>query len=152
MATENELLKATAGMHSNNSNGNQRRSSSSASPPRRQRRSDDDDGILHTGPMTYKPRDYTPQEFSASALADHPVKTFSHRVITSPEGHPLLAVGAAWDYIVDHELSRQGLVDLAFVGEYLRTRARCDGQGPVFSEKDVLDAIRLSTEEADGLL
>ncbi|KAF4124630.1 hypothetical protein GMORB2_5296 [Geosmithia morbida] len=143
MATENELLKATAGMYSNTSS-----SSHPSSPPSTARsrgpRDDAAAAIVETGPMRYDP-----DEFSTRALQNHDIKTFSHRVIESRDGHRLLAVGASWDLIASTDPFSQGLVDLVAVGDYLRTRAQCDGQGPVFSEKDVLDAVRICTISAD---
>lgn len=64
--------------------------------------------------------------------------------MTSPKGERLLAAGAAWDLIVGHELSQRGLVDVGVVSEKLKKFARCDGQGPVFEEGLVIQAIESS--------
>lgn len=119
MMTENEILKAT-------SNGSGGPPSHSPEP-------------VTTGPMRYSPTD-----FASDVLQGHNNKTFSHRIVESSDGQKLLAAGASWDYIIGHELFKQGLVDIGSVSEYLKTRAVCDGQGPVFSEKDVVEAIELS--------
>lgn len=120
MATENEILKAT-------STGNGTHAASHSPEP------------ITTGPMHYSPTD-----FASSVLQGHQNKAFSHRIVESADGQRLLAAGASWDFIISHELFKRGLVDIGSVSEHLKTRAVCDGQGPVFSEKDVLEAIELS--------
>lgn len=121
MATENEILKATGGPSSGPN------AASHLPEP------------LTTGPMRYSPTD-----FASNVLSGHNNKTFSHRIVESADGQRLLAAGASWDFIISHDLFKQGLVDIGAVSEHLKTRATCDGQGPVFSEKDVLEAIELS--------
>lgn len=56
----------------------------------------------------------------------------------------LLPAAATWDVIQNHPLVRQGHVDIADVCERLRGAARCDGSGPVFSERDVRKAVEES--------
>lgn len=129
MATENEILKATG------ASANAHNTTHSPEP-------------LTTGPMRYSPTD-----FASKLLASHDNKTFSHRIAFSNDGQRLLAAGASWDLIIGHELYKQGLVDIASVSDHLKTRAVCDGQGPVFSEKDVLEAIQASVANgSDDLL
>ncbi len=53
----------------------------------------------------------------------------------------MLGSGATWDYIQAHELFRKGLVDVGDVCERLKKQARCDGQGPIFLESEVRQAI-----------
>ena len=120
MVTENEILKATS------ISGNGHASSNSPEP-------------LTTGPMHY-----SPTEFASDLLKGHNNQTFSHRIVQSADGQRLLAVGASWDLIMSHELFQKGLVDIGTISEYLKPKTRCDGQGPVFSENDVLDAIQMS--------
>ena len=117
--TENEILKATslAGSGSPGSNGTP----------------------TMTGPMTYNP-----SEFYSSVLQLHANKTPSHRIITSDSGERLLAAGATWDLIIGHRLFKDGLVDICTVSDLLKTQAKCDGQGPVFEERAILDAIEQS--------
>jgi hypothetical protein len=122
VSTENEILKATT----TTGGRNHLQSSSSPEP-------------LVTGPMRYNPT-----EFASSVLQGHQNKQFSHRIVQSSDGQSLYAAGAAWDFIISHELFKRGLVDIINVSEHLRTRAVCDGQGPVFSEKDIVEAIQLS--------
>jgi AP-1-like transcription factor len=117
VAIENEILRATSLAQTN-------RSSPSQSLP-------------DTGPMRYNPTD-----FYNEVLDGHPNKAASHRITTDPDtGGRLLAVGATWDFIIQHPLFKKGLVDVAGVSEKLKTQAKCDGQGPVFEERAILDAI-----------
>lgn len=64
--------------------------------------------------------------------------------MTNHTGERLLAAGAAWDRIIKHPLFTQGLVDVGDVSERLKGFARCDGQGPVFEEREIIDAIERS--------
>jgi AP-1-like factor len=126
MATENEILKATG------------------SQPR---------GSLSPEPMTTGPMRYNPTDFASDVLQGHNNKSLSHRIIEGPDGQRLLAAGASWDFIISHELFKRGLVDIGIVSEHLKNRAVCDGQGPVFSEKDLLSAIQQSVASGtDDLL
>lgn len=88
---------------------------------------------------------YNPMDFMHEVLEGHPNKGASHRITIDPDtGEKLLAVAATWDFIINHPLFKKGLVDVASVSERLRTKTKCDGQGPVFEERDVLDAIEKS--------
>ncbi|GAP86581.2 putative bzip transcription factor [Rosellinia necatrix] len=117
MSTENEILRATSTVHAQH-NG-------SISPVT----------DITTGPMQYNPT-----EFYSDLLQNHTNKTPSHRIVESG-GERLLAAGATWDYIINHDLFKKGLVDVADVSERLKCQAKCDGQGPVFEERAVLKAI-----------
>ncbi|KGQ07276.1 hypothetical protein BBAD15_g7416 [Beauveria bassiana D1-5] len=69
------------------------------------------------------------------------------------DGERLLAPGATWDLIVSHELYKRGLVNISMVSERLRDKARCDGQGPVFPESAIMEAIMQSVASgSDDLL
>jgi AP-1-like factor len=71
----------------------------------------------------------------------------------SENGERLLAAGATWDYIIKHPLFIKGYVDVGHVSERLKGRAKCDGQGPVFEESAILDAIEKSVASgSDELL
>ena len=118
MSTENEILRATS---SSNGHG-----SHSPEP-------------TMTGPQKYKPTD-----FYSNVLQGHPNKFPSHRIATSETGERLLGAGAAWDYIINHDLYKRGLVDVEDVSERLKNCARCDGQGPVFSESVLTQAMEMS--------
>ena len=62
----------------------------------------------------------------------------THRIIFNQEtGERLLDAAATWDYIQNHRLFKQGLVDIAAVADRLKPHAQCDGQGPVFEEKQI---------------
>ena len=126
-ATENEILKAT-----------------SSHPIR-----NGPDPLPNAGPMRYSPTD-----FYTDVLEPHHNKTPSHRITTSPEtGERLLAVGAAWDYIIKHPLFEMGMVDVGDVSEKLKSRVKCDGQGPVFEERAIIEAIENSVASgSDELL
>ncbi|KAN0110714.1 hypothetical protein V8E51_007101 [Hyaloscypha variabilis] len=125
-ATENEILKATA-----------------AHPHRG-----------HSEPLpTAGPMRYSPTDFYTEVLHAHENKTPSHRIVTSDTGERLLAAGATWDYIIKHPLYIKGLVDVGDVSDRLKKVAKCDGQGPVFEEREIIDAIEKSVASgSDELL
>ncbi|KAI1658722.1 hypothetical protein F4813DRAFT_388488 [Daldinia decipiens] len=116
MSTENEILRATSNVHAQNG---------SLSPP---------------APTTTGPMQYNPTDFYSDLLQNHTNKTPSHRIVESG-GERLLAAGATWDYIINHELFKQGRVDVGDVSLRLKSQAKCDGQGPVFEERVILQAI-----------
>lgn len=119
------------------------------------------------GPMGYKPLDpnkfaavhhptvsasaqqtlhQPPSSFTSPIFGEHPNNGPIHRISTSPKtGERLLGAGAAWDLIVSHTLYEQGLVDIGDISDRLKGLARCDGQGPVFEESVVLEAILASS-------
>ena len=121
--TENEILKAT---------------SSTRSPA----------PIESAGPLGYTPRDQT--KFYDNILYAHPNKTPSHRITHDAQGERLLASATAWDFIMEHELVKAGRVDVEMVSERLKTQAKCDGMGPVFAERAILEAIELSVGGGSG--
>jgi len=128
MSTENEILRAKSSMHANH-------------------------GSLSPEPTTTGPLQYNPTDFYTNVLQNHQNKTPSHRIVTSDDGERLLAAGATWDFIISHEAFRKGMVDVGDVSERLKHQARCDGQGPVFSERTILDAIDQSVASgSDELL
>ncbi|KAI0886219.1 uncharacterized protein GGS22DRAFT_125974 [Annulohypoxylon maeteangense] len=116
MSTENEILRATSSVQAQNG---------SLSPQ----------PTTTTGPMQYNPT-----EFYSDLLQNHANKTPSHRIVESG-GERLLAAGATWDYIINHEMFKKGLVDVGDVSLRLKSQAKCDGQGPVFEERVILQAI-----------
>lgn len=125
-ATENEILKATS--------GHAHRGGSEPLP--------------NAGPMRYSPTD-----FYTEVLHAHENKTPSHRIVTSESGERLFAAGATWDYIIKHPLYVRGLVDVGDVSDRLKKVAKCDGQGPVFEEREIIDAIEKSVASgSDELL
>ncbi|KAH5774304.1 hypothetical protein HBI17_007280 [Parastagonospora nodorum] len=50
----------------------------------------------------------------------------------------------AWDFIQQHPLVKQGLVDIADVYERLKGAAKCDGHGPVFEEETIWQVVEES--------
>ncbi|RYP53221.1 hypothetical protein DL768_001725 [Monosporascus sp. mg162] len=129
--TENEILRATSSIQAQRG---------SLSPP---------GGV----PTTTGPMEYNPTDFYSDLLANHTNKTPSHRIVESESGERLLAAGATWDLIINHELFRKGMVDVGDVSERLKSQAKCDGQGPVFEERAVLQAIEQSVASgSDELL
>ncbi|KFG85546.1 bZIP transcription factor (Fcr3) [Metarhizium anisopliae] len=129
VSTENEILRATSSV----TNGHH--ISHSPEP-------------TTTGPMRYNPTD-----FYSNVLQNHKNKSPSHRIVTSDDGERLLAAGAAWDFIIDHDLYKRGLVDVGDVSERLKSCALCDGQGPVFSERSIVYAMEQSVASgSDDLL
>lgn len=131
--TENEILRATASLQGAGGGGSP---GTNGSAP------------LMAGPMSYNPRD-----FYTNVLENHDNKTPSHRIVTSDAGEKLLAAGATWDLIVNHDLFKRGLVDVGDVSDRLKSQAKCDGQGPVFEERAILQAIEQSAASgSDELL
>lgn len=143
ISTENEILRATSSMqqaHNNGGNGGGAGGGSSMSPP-------------GGAPTTTGPMEYNPTDFYSDLLANHANKTPSHRIVESESGERLLAAGATWELIINHELFRRGMVDVGDVSERLKSQAKCDGQGPVFEESAVLRAIEQSVASgSDELL
>lgn len=130
VSTENEILRATSTARGDG-----------GSAPSQQT-------VITTGPMEYNPTD-----FYSNVLALHPNKSPSHRVVTSDSGDRLYAAGATWDFIINHDLYKKGLVDIADISNRLKHKAKCDGQGPVFEEQAILDAIEHSVASgSDELL
>lgn len=134
-STENEILKATSAVQA------------PLSPPAASE--------LGVGPMEFSPTDFyrRVEEGSGHAVVqaedgsmrdDAQIREIRHRVAKGEGGEKLLAAGATWDFILGSEEFRRGLVDVGRVSEVLKGRARCDGQGPVFAETDILEAIRQS--------
>ncbi|KAK7889983.1 AP-1-like transcription factor [Exophiala xenobiotica] len=132
IATENEILRATSGAASNG-----------PTPFL-----EEPDELV--GPLGYVPTDFPVKMRSpASSLGSgaEAMSKYAHfgtmRTITIDDdtGEQLLGMGATWDYIQTHELFRKGLVDVGDVCERLKKMARCDGQGPIFLESDVRQAI-----------
>lgn len=141
ISTENEILRATTGGLGLNgaANGTPGRPSSLA--------------LAHAPPTTTGPQQYNPTDFYSNVLSNHANKTLSHRIVTSEDGERLYAVGATWDFIIGHELFRKGLVNVGDVSERLKTKAKCDGQGPVFEERAIIEAIEQSVASgSDALL
>jgi len=104
--------------------------------------------VQSAGPMRYSPTD-----FYTEVLDGHANKIPSHRITTSAEtGEKLFAAGATWDYIINHPLYLKGMVDVGDVSERLKGAARCDGQGPVFEERDILEAIEKSVASGNDSL
>ncbi|KXX82605.1 Fluconazole resistance protein 3 [Madurella mycetomatis] len=121
MSTENEILRATSMATAN-----------SGSPG------------ANGAPTTTGPMSYNPTDFYSNVLQNHANKTPSHRIVTSDNGERLLAAGATWEFIINHELFKRGLVDVGQVSDRLKPQAKCDGQGPVFEERAIIEAIQQS--------
>jgi len=96
---------------------------------------------------------YSPKDFYTEVLYAHENKIPSHRIVTSDKGERMLAAGATWDYIIKHPLYARGMVDVGNVSERLKKVAKCDGQGPVFEESEIINAIEQSVASgSDELL
>lgn len=131
ISTENEILRATSSMQA-----------AIGSP-----------GSHGVDPLTTGPMSYNPTDFYSNVLQGHQNKTPSHRIVTSDDGERLLAAGATWDLIINHDLFRRGLVDVGHVSDRLKHLAKCDGQGPVFEERAIIEAIEHSVASgSDELL
>lgn len=123
-ATENEILKATSALPRGGS-----------------------EPLPDAGPMRYSPTD-----FYTEVLHAHENKTPSHRIVTSENGQRMFAAGATWDYIIKHPLYERGLVDVGDVSDRLKKVAKCDGQGPVFEEREIINAIEKSVASGNDEL
>lgn len=132
IATENEILRATSGSISNGPTPFM----------------EEPDELV--GPLGYVPTDRHSKDRSPSSSATSGYEsgskyahfgTLRSLTIDDETGEPIMGSGATWDYIQAHELFRKGLVDVGDVCERLKKMARCDGQGPIFLEKDVRIAI-----------
>ncbi|KAI1379190.1 hypothetical protein F4677DRAFT_361355 [Hypoxylon crocopeplum] len=121
MSTENEILRATSSVQA-------------------QQQQNGGGALSSPAPTTTGPMQYNPTDFYSDLLQNHANKTPSHRIVESG-GERLLAAGATWDYIINHELFKKGLVDVGDVSLRLKSQAKCDGQGPVFEERVILQAI-----------
>ena len=131
LATQNEILRATTTPMRLPQDNSQNQRSGSASPGPKN---------LAPGPMIYSPSTFN------NAFSEHnpagPDEPISHRIqISAQTGERLLATGAAWEFIQSNELYRQGLIDIGEVCDRLKEKVLCDGSGPTFAEKDVIQAI-----------
>ncbi|KAI9833334.1 MAG: hypothetical protein M1819_003729 [Sarea resinae] len=134
VATENEILRATSSHHNGSSSNYLGHHESSPSV---------------VGPMSYSPVDF----YTNMRQESHPDRGPSHRITVSEKtGERLLAAGATWDLIQDHALFKRGLVDIGNVCERLKKVAQCDGQGPVFEECDIQEAIEGSAASGNDEL
>lgn len=132
-ATENEILRATSQNPQSNPSHNHPNPSHEPTT---------------TGPMVYKPLDFKPSSTSTSTPGEQGTTgTPRHRITTCPlTGEKLLDAGATWDFIQEHELFKQGLVDIADVHAQLKKIAQCNGQGPAFPEGEVRKAVERCAE------
>lgn len=131
LAAENEILRATSGAVSNGP------------------KLEEPDELV--GPLGFVPtnRNSLKKRSPVGSLHSELESGSSHPhdggpkniTLDSKTGERLLGAGATWDYIQAHELFRNGLVDVGEVCARLKKMARCDGQGPVFSERDIQKAI-----------
>ncbi|PSN70054.1 hypothetical protein BS50DRAFT_571361 [Corynespora cassiicola Philippines] len=126
--TENEILRATSG-HSPASS----RPVSASYPSPGSLLPDDDakeDDAYNVQPLPNG-------SVVNSADKDHAA---SRRKAKSKE----IPASQTWDLIQSHPLVKQGLVDIADVCERLKGCAKCDGQGPVYEESVIWQAIEES--------
>lgn len=120
ITTENQILRATSAAQT---------AAAPAAP-----------ATVDVGPISYSPTD-----FYDIVLEPHKNKTPSHRISNHPEtGEPLLGAAAAWDMITSDPAYLDGQIDISAVSEFLRPRAVCDGQGPVFQESTIREAIKMN--------
>jgi hypothetical protein len=97
------------------------------------------------GPLTYSPSAFHAALSAAHPSAAHHNRPMSHRIhVSATTGERLLATGATWDLIQNHELFRKGMVDIGEVCDRLKNRALCDGSGPAFAEGEIMRAIEES--------
>ncbi|BCS19705.1 bZIP transcription factor [Aspergillus puulaauensis] len=78
------------------------------------------------------------------APGDHD-KQPKHRLVTDPRtGERLMGLHTTWEFIQQDPRFQEGVLDLEKICNYLREQVQCDGQGPVFVERCVLDALDAS--------
>ncbi|KAI9889514.1 MAG: hypothetical protein M1814_005208 [Vezdaea aestivalis] len=147
ISTENEILKATSS-HAAGGSG-------LATPH-----------SITVGHMNYNPQEFysvlqssggrgsgTGTNHSSPGSNDGAGSLPSHRVVISEKtGERMLGAGEAWDTIQAHPLFRKGLLDVGDVCQRLKKKAACDGQGPVFEERDVREAIEASASSGNDEL
>jgi AP-1-like transcription factor len=124
VATENEILRATSQVRAGGSVDHQ----------------EDEPSNEQEFSAATEPIRFSPIDFHASVLSGHGERHMNptHRITFNQEtGERLLDAAATWDYIQNHRLFKQGLVDIAAVADRLKPHAQCDGQGPVFEEKQI---------------
>ncbi|KAL8853385.1 MAG: hypothetical protein Q9221_001701 [Calogaya cf. arnoldii] len=129
-ATQNEILQATTTPLSMNHNrpGFNGHVGHPTSPVA---------GPMHFSPMT--------SHHVVSSPRERMVPPSPHRVDFLPAtGERVYGTGATWDFIQNHELFRQGIVDISLVSQRLQQNAICDGSGPAFAESAIISAIELS--------
>lgn len=86
--------------------------------------------------------EFTSDHFFDLTVPDGHEKRPAYRLtVDNTTGEKLLDVGATWDLIQQHAYFKMGILDLVKVCERLRDHIQCDGQGPVFGEKFIFDAI-----------
>ncbi|KAH7079349.1 hypothetical protein BKA63DRAFT_265147 [Paraphoma chrysanthemicola] len=125
--TENEILRATSGQ-----------SPSSSRPV----------SVSYPSPGAHLPLeddkddDYNVQPLSNGSVVNAADKDHAaSRRRTKGKDVP---ASQTWDLIQSHPLVKQGLVDIADVCERLKGAAKCDGQGPVYEESAIWQAIEES--------
>ena len=126
LATQNEILRATATLH----------------PPPSSHRNFTRPASPVSGPQTFSPTDF--QVAVGLDPVVHPVKNQIYRNIES--GERMLSAGATWELIQSSEAYRKGMVDVADVIARLKGMATCDGTGPAFREKEIRRAIEESVK------
>ncbi len=127
--TENEILRATSG-HSPTSS----RPVSISYPSPGAHLSLDDDS---------KDDEYSVQSFNNGTVVNATSDTkpaIARRKSSTKE----VPAAQAWDIMQSHPLVQQGLVDITDVCERLKGTVKCDGQGPVFEESAVWQAVEES--------
>lgn len=96
-------------------------------------------------PQSTGPLNYTPRNFHTELFNFHESKFPSRYIVTNEEtSERLLTASAAWDCMIRHPLYEKDLVDIGFVSERLKYKAKWDGPGPVFQESDLIQAIESS--------
>ncbi|KAK5058893.1 hypothetical protein LTR84_011157 [Exophiala bonariae] len=132
IATENEILRATSGSASNG-------------PTPFLEEPDELVGPLGWVPTDLPSKGRSPASSVTSGMDANSkyahFGTLKTLTVDDETGEPMMGSGATWDYIQAHELFRKGLVDVGDVCERLKKMARCDGQGPIFLESDIRQAI-----------
>ncbi|KAJ3455063.1 AP-1-like transcription factor [Fusarium solani] len=98
------------------------------------------------------PPTFNTAKFYPNFLADQYAKNPSRSIITR-DGERLLDAGAAWDFIINHQLFKKGLVDIGDLSERLKLCARYDNHSLALSERSIIAAIEQSVaSRTDDLL
>lgn len=123
--TENEILRATSGQ----------------SPP-----SSRPGSVSYPSPGAHLPidDDSSNEDYNIQSLDNGSVLNAAdkdHAASRRKSKGKEVPAAQAWDIIQAHPLVKQGVVDITDVCERLKGAAKCDGQGPVFEESTIRQAV-----------
>lgn len=96
---------------------------------------------------------FNSSELNYDMLQNQANKRACHCIIVPNHSECLLAGGAAWDFIINHKLFKEGLIDIGDVSERLKHYTYYNSQGPVFLKSFIIVAIEQSvTSKTNNLI